>query len=33
MMQGRQNPVALRLPKEAINKDERITADLQSLCS
>ncbi len=31
MMQGRQNPVALRLPKEAINKDERITADLQSL--
>lgn len=31
MMQGRQNPVALRLPKEAINPDERITADLQSL--
>ncbi|HCN78746.1 MAG TPA: hypothetical protein DIT13_16320 [Verrucomicrobiales bacterium] len=31
MMQGRQNPVALKLPKEAINKDERITADLQSL--
>ena len=31
MMQGRQNPVALRLPKEALNKDERITADLQSL--
>jgi ABC-type uncharacterized transport system involved in gliding motility auxiliary subunit len=31
MMQGRQNPVALRLPKEAINQGERITADLQSL--
>lgn len=31
MMQGRQNPVALKLPREAINKDERITADLQSL--
>lgn len=31
VMQGRQNPVALRLPQEAINKDERITADLQSL--
>jgi len=31
MMQGRQNPVALRLPQEAINQGERITADLQSL--
>lgn len=31
MMQGRQNPVALKLPREAINKEERITADLQSL--
>ncbi len=31
VMQGRQNPVALRLPKEAINSGERITADLQSL--
>jgi ABC-type uncharacterized transport system involved in gliding motility auxiliary subunit len=28
---GRQTPVALRLPSEALNKQERITADLQSL--
>lgn len=30
-MQGRQNPTALRLPKEALNKDDRVTADLQTL--
>jgi len=31
MMQGRQNPTALRLPSEALNKDDRVTAALQSL--
>lgn len=31
MMQGRQNPTALRLPKEAMNKEDRLSADLQSL--
>ena len=31
VMQGRQNPTALRLPKEALNKTDRVTADLQSL--
>lgn len=30
-LMGRQTPVALRLPSEALNKQERITADLQSL--
>jgi ABC-type uncharacterized transport system involved in gliding motility auxiliary subunit len=31
VMQGRQNPTALRLPKEALNKTDRVTADLQSM--
>ncbi len=31
MMQGRQNPVALKLPKEALSKEDRITSELQSL--
>lgn len=31
IMQGRQNPTALRLPKDALNKADRITADLQSM--
>jgi len=31
IMQGRQNPTALRLPKEALNKTDRVTADLQSM--
>lgn len=31
VMQGRQNPTALRLPKEALNKNDRVTADLQTL--
>jgi ABC-type uncharacterized transport system involved in gliding motility auxiliary subunit len=30
-MQGRQNPTALRLPKEAMNKKDRVTADLQTV--
>jgi ABC-type uncharacterized transport system involved in gliding motility auxiliary subunit len=30
-LMGRQTPVALRLPSEALNRQERITADLQSL--
>jgi ABC-type uncharacterized transport system involved in gliding motility auxiliary subunit len=30
-LMGRQTPVALRLPNEALNKNERITSDLQSL--
>ncbi|MEQ1751644.1 MAG: Gldg family protein, partial [Prosthecobacter sp.] len=30
-MQGRQNPTALRLPKEALNKKDRVTADLQTV--
>lgn len=30
-LMGRQTPVALRLPGDALNKQERITADLQSL--
>ncbi len=30
-IQGRQNPTALRLPKEALNKVDRVTADLQTL--
>jgi ABC-type uncharacterized transport system involved in gliding motility auxiliary subunit len=30
-LMGRQTPVALRLPNEAMNKKERITSDLQSL--
>lgn len=31
MMQGRQNPTALRLPKEAINQVDPVSANLQSL--
>jgi ABC-type uncharacterized transport system involved in gliding motility auxiliary subunit len=31
VMQGRQNPTALRLPKDALNKADRVTADLQSM--
>ncbi len=31
VMQGRKNPTALRLPADAINKDDRITAELQTL--
>lgn len=30
-MQGRQNPTALRLPKEAFSKTDRVTSDLQTL--
>lgn len=30
-LMGRQTPVALRLPNDALNKQERVTADLQSL--
>lgn len=31
VMQGRANPVALHLPREALNSTDRLTADLQSL--
>jgi len=31
MMQGRRNPTALSLPAAAINKDDRVTAELQAL--
>lgn len=31
MMQGRKNAIALRLPSEALNRKDRLTADLQSL--
>lgn len=31
MMQGRQNPTALRLPAEALDRKDRLTSELQSL--
>lgn len=31
MAQGGQSPVELQLPREALNRDDRVTADLQSL--